>query len=331
MKGKISVISPCYNEGESVRACYEAVREVFERELPEYEREHIFADNASTDDTVEHLRMLAAEDRAVRVIVNARNVGPLRSTYNALRSASGDATLVMMAVDLQDPPELIAEFVRRWEEGHKVVQGVRAKREEGFIFHTMRRVFYRMVRQLSNIDIPVDVGEFQLIDRRVRDAVISLDDHYPYIRGMIAFCGFKPCQIPYTVRARKRGFSKNRLLALVDIALNGLLTFTTAPVRILTALGLTLAALSILYAIVNLMLLIFLSDLAVPPGISTLLVAVFLFSGLQFLFLGILGEYIVSIHGQVRFGSLVVEAERLNFEDVSHGKTKKKAGAPQDA
>lgn len=316
MKSRITVISPCFNEGQGVRICYEAVKRVFEDELADYELEHIFADNASTDDTPQILRELAAEDPHVRVIINARNVGPLRSTYNALKAASGDATVVMMAVDLQDPPEMIAAFVKHWEDGHRVVQGVRENREEGFVFHTMRRVFYRLVKLVSNIDIPVDVGEFQLIDKKVQKAVTSLDDHYPYIRGLIAYCGFVPYQIPYTLRARKRGFSKNRFLTLIDIALNGLLTFTTAPVRVLSAFGLLLALASIVYAIVNLILLVFVSDLAVPPGISTLLVAVFLFSGLQFLFLGILGEYIVSIHGQVRFGSLVVEAERFNFDET---------------
>jgi len=319
MKGRISVISPCYNEGEGVNICYDAVKEVFARLLPEYEREHIFADNASEDDTPDLLRMLAAQDSCVRVIINARNVGPLRSTFNALKSASGDATVVMMAVDLQDPPEMIADFVRKWEEGYKVVQGVRRNREEGFIFHTLRRAFYRMVKMFANIDIPVDVGEFQLIDRQVREAVTSMNDHYPYIRGMIAYCGFKPYGIPYTLRSRKRGFSKNRFMTLIDIGLNGLLTFTTAPARILTALGLFLACSSIVYGLLNFVLLLLFTDYAVAPGISTLLVVFFLFFGLQFLFLGILGEYIISIHGQVRFGSFVVEAQRLNFDDGEDG------------
>ena len=174
MKGRITIISPCFNEGENVRICYQAIKEVFDRELLDYEREHLFADNASTDGTPKILADLAAQDPNVRVIVNARNVGPLRSVYNALKSASGDATLVMMAVDLQDPPELIAQFVRLWEKGHMVVQGVRVNREEGFLFHGMRRAFYRAVKLLSNIDIPVDVGEFQLIDRKVCEAVVSM-------------------------------------------------------------------------------------------------------------------------------------------------------------
>ena len=145
------------------------------------------------------------KDKNVKLIFNARNVGPLRSVYHALKSSNGHATLVMMAVDLQ------------------VVQGVRKNRDEGFIFHSLRRIFYRMVKKLSNIDIPVDVGEFQLIDRIVSKALISFDDHYPYIRGMIANCGFEPYGIPYTLRSRKRGFSKNRLFTLIDIALNGLI------------------------------------------------------------------------------------------------------------
>ncbi len=322
MKKKITVISPCFNEGSNVEICHEAVARVFEEKLPGYDLEHIFADNASTDDTPQILEQIAAEDPNVRVIVNARNVGPLRSVYNALKSATGDAVLVMMAVDLQDPPELIAEFVMHWEKGHKVVQGVRENRDEGFVFHNLRRLFYRSVKLVSNIDIPVDVGEFQLVDISVVEALIAYDDHDPYIRGLIAYAGHRPYSVPYFVRARKTGFSKNRFLTLVDIALNGLFTFTTTPIRLMTVFGLMLSIGSILYGIVNMLLILLSDNPSLQPGISTLIVAFFLFSGVQFLFLGILGEYILSIHGQVRFGSKVLEAKRLNF-DKSTEKTKR--------
>lgn len=315
---RITIISPCFNEANNVRQCHEAIRALFEGPLSGYEREHIFADNSSTDGTVAVLREICAGDPSVKVIVNARNVGVLRSTFNALKASSGDATIVMMAVDLQDPPELIVEFVTLWEAGHKVVQGKRVKREESAVMRATRWLYYRAVRSLANIDVPADVGEFQLIDRQVLDALRPLDDHDPYIRGLIANTGFKPIQIPQEWRARKRGMSKNRLLMLIDIGLNGLLSFTKAPIRVLSMFGLALAALSFLYAILNLAWLIFKGDGSVQPGIPTLIVAIFFFSGVQLLFLGILGEYIAAIHQQVRFGGRVVEAERINFSPAGH-------------
>ena len=313
MKKIITIISPCFNEQDNIENCYKIIKEMFKIKLKKYTLEYIFIDNASTDNSKHILEKMALKDKNVKLIFNARNVGPLRSVYHALKSSSGHATLVMMAVDLQDPPELIVDFVKYWEKGFKVVQGVRKYRDEGFIFHSLRRIFYRMVKKLSNIDIPVDVGEFQLIDRIVSKALISFDDHYPYIRGMIANCGFKPYSVPYTLRSRKRGFSKNRLFTLIDIALNGLLTFTTAPVRFLTFVGVFLSFSSLFYALINLILLSFDSDLSLQPGIATIIVAIFFFFGIQFMFLGILGEYILSIHGQVRFKSIVVEEKRVNF------------------
>ena len=323
MTKRISIISPCYNEELNVRQCQAAIVELFKKELPGYEREHIFADNASTDRTVEILREIAATDPGVKVIVNARNVGPLRSTFNALNAATGDAILVMMAVDMQDPPELIATFVRHWEEGHMVVQGVRVDRDEGAVMHAVRRLYYRMVRAFADIDIPADVGEFQLIDRRVLDAITNIDDYNPYIRGLIASTGFAPSPVHYKWRARARGFSKNRLFTLIDIGLNGLLSFTRAPIRLLSVFGLAIAVLSILYAIVNLIWVLVLPAGSVAPGISTMIVAIFFFAGIQLLFLGILGEYILSIHHQVRFGGRVVERERINFDEPPEPKSKR--------
>lgn len=310
---RITIISPCYNEANNVRICHEAIKALFEGPLRGYEREHIFADNASTDQTVAVLREIAATDPGTKIIVNARNVGVLRSTFNALKASTGDATLVMMAVDLQDPPELIAEFVKHWESGHKVVQGVRIKREEGIVMRTVRWAYYRAVKSMANIDVPNDVGEFQLIDRQVLDALRGYDDHDPYIRGLIAHTGFKPHGVPYVWRARKRGLSKNRLLMLIDIGMNGLLSFTKVPIRLLSIVGLLLAGASFLYAIVNLLIVLFSSEGSIQPGIATLIVAIFFFSGVQLLFLGLLGEYIAAIHQQVRFGGRVIEAERINF------------------
>ena len=314
-KKTISIISPCFNEADNVRACRDAVKALFAKggPLTEYRCEHIFADNASTDGTVEILRELAAEDPAVKVILNARNFGPFRSNFNALRAATGDAVLVFLPVDLQDPPEMIPEFVRLWESGVEVVAGARSNRQESLALRTCRAIFYRLVRSLSDVDIPVDVGEFQLIDRKVWQAVVEHDDHYPYIRGIIASVGFRRVIVPYTWEARQRGLSKNNLPRLIDQALNGIFSFTSVPMRLCTFAGIAMAALCFLYAAVSAGLWFVWPTLA-PRGLTTVIVALFFLSGTQLTFIGILGEYVTSIHSQVRKRPLVVERERLNMD-----------------
>jgi polyisoprenyl-phosphate glycosyltransferase len=311
----ISIISPCFNEADNVRACHDAVKALFAAggPLAAYQCEHIFADNASTDGTVEILRELAAADPAMKVILNARNYGPFRSNFNALRAATGDAVLVFLPVDLQDPPEMIAEFVKLWESGVEVVAGARANREERLLLRAFRGTFYRIVRGLSDIDIPIDVGEFQLIDRKVWQAVVQHDDHYPYIRGIIASVGFKRVIVPYTWAARKQGISKNNLPRLIDQALNGIFSFTSVPMRICSFLGIAMAALCFLYAAISVGMWFFSPELA-PRGTTTMIVALFFLSGIQMAFIGILGEYVTSIHAQVRKRPLVVERERLNMD-----------------
>ncbi len=313
MRRTLSILTPCFNEQENVRDCYEAVCRLFENELAAYDREHVFCDNASTDRTVEILKAIARDDPRVKIIVNARNFGPFRSAFNGLLATGGDAVLVFLAADLQDPPELIPDLVRRWEEGYEVVYAIRRRREENRLLAGARRLYYRLVTQLADVSIPPDVGEFQLIDRRVVEALRRFDDYYPYIRGMIAACGFRATGIEYTWRARKKGLSKNRWYHLVDQGLNGLISFSNLPMRICMLAGLGLATASIAYALVQLFVnLIFLRQL-VQPGIATLIVALFFFSGVQLLFLGVVGEYVAAIHAQVRRRPLVIERERVNF------------------
>jgi glycosyltransferase involved in cell wall biosynthesis len=313
-KKLISIITPCFNEGENVRACYEAVKRVFEAELPGYEREHIFCDNASGDDTVEILREIAANDHSMKVIVNSRNFGPFRSTFNGILQSAGDAVLAMLAADLQDPPELVPAFVRKWEEGYKVVYGIRKTREENRLVTTVRRLFYHAVNRFSEFHIPENVGEFQLIDRIVVEHLRHFDDYYPYIRGMIASCGFSSVGIEYTWQARRRGLSKNSLYNLVDQALNGVTSTSHVPLRICLLAGFVLSGLSVTYALLQLIInLVFFRQL-VSPGIATLIVALFFFSGVQLFFTGLLGEYIGAIYSQVRKRPIVVERERINFE-----------------
>ena len=309
---KITVVSPCYNEEENVRACYEVVKRIFDNELSAYQREHIFSDNCSTDATADILREIATEDLNVKVILNARNFGPFRSLFNGLRYATGDAIIVFLPVDLQDPPELIPEFVRHWENGIEVVAGARVNRNETVLLRFCRWIFYRIVNGLSDFEIPPDVGEFQLIDRKVWQAVMSHRDHYPYIRGIIASCGFKRLIIPYTWRSRQRGLSKNNIASLVDQALNGIFSFTNAPMRFCTFVGFAVATVCLLYAGASLISYLFLPHLA-PRGTTTIIFSIFFLSGIQLIFIGILGEYVTSTHSQVRRGPLVVERDRINI------------------
>ena len=314
-KKLISIVTACYNEEENIVACYDVVKQMFAKELTDYDYEHIFCDNASTDGTVSRLKAIAEQDRHVKIIVNARNFGPFRSTFNGLMATRGDAVLVLLAADLQDPPELLPAFVQKWREGYEVVFGVRRQREENILLVGIRKLYYRLVTRFADIPIPADAGEFQLVDRVIIDALRDFDDYYPYIRGMIANCGFRSIGIEYTWRARKRGFSKNRLHHLIDQGLNGLVSFTMVPLRLCMLLGLIIAVSSIGYSLVNIVVhLLYFRELA-APGIATLIVAVFFFSGLQLFFFGVLGEYIGAIHFQVRKRPLVIERERINFEE----------------
>lgn len=311
---RISIVTPTYNEELNVRDCYVALRRLFETELPEYDYEHIFTDNGSSDGTVGILRELAHNDRRVKVIVNARNFGPFRSVFNALLSTSGDAVVVFMPADLQDPPALIPQFVRLWETGHEVVHGIRANREEGFLMRNIRRVYYKTVSRLAEITIPPNVSEFQLIDRVVVEWLRKCDDYYPYVRGMIANCGFRTAGIPFTWKARQKGFSKLRLYHLIDQGLNGIISFSNVPMRFCMLFGMLIAGLSLLYATVTAVLAIVYFRQLAEPGIPTLIVALFFFGGVQLFFLGLLGEYVSAIHSQVRKRPMVIERERINFE-----------------
>ena len=302
----LSVVTPCFNEEEGIADCHRAVRRVFEGELPDYDYEHVFCDNASTDETLAILKGIAAVDPRVRIIANARNFGPLASNLNGVMATRGDAVLVALPADLQDPPELIPEFVAKWREGYEVVCGVRAKRHEGVLMRNARRLFYRIVRRSSSVSIPVDVGEFQLIDRRVVDALRGFDDYYPYLRGMIAACGFRSTGIPFTWRGRSKGLSKARFLGLVDFAANGLISFSKLPIRLGLAAGLAMMAVGLAWGAI-----------ALVAGLGWLAPALLGLAGVQMTFTAVVGEYVAAIHGQVRRRHpLVIERERINFGEA---------------
>jgi len=310
----VSIVTPCFNEELNVRDCYLAVCSLFEEKLPGYRREHIFCDNASSDGTLEILKEIAAADPAVKIIVNTRNFGPLKNTYNGVMASSGDAVLLFLPADLQDPPELLPEFLKYWEDGYEIVYGIRATREEGWLMRNLRQAYYRVLTRFSEVSVPPGVGDFQLVDRRVVEAMRQVTDNYPFMRMMTFECGGRAIGIPYTWRARKKGVSKNRLAALLDQALNGLVSFTTAPLRFGLLVGFVISGLSILYAIVNFVIGLVMYQRITEPGIITLIVALFFFGGVQLLFMGMIGEYILAIYGQVRGKPVVFERERINFD-----------------
>jgi len=308
----ISIITPCFNEEDSIVECYEKVAALFQGPLAQYRREHIFCDNCSTDSTVEKLREIAKTDANVKIIVNSRNFGILRNTFNGVVNATGDAILLFMPVDLQDPPELLPEFVKLWEQGYEIVFGIRAQREEPFLMRTLRHLYYQGISRLSYIDFPPDVGDFQLIDRKVLEAMKQFDDRQPFMRMMTFDCGFRSIGVPYTWRARARGISRNRLSQLIDQGLIGLISFSNIPMRLALFFGAILSFVSVAYALFVLIAAV-VGGTGAPRGIPTIIIALFFFSGLQFLFLGLLGEYIIAIHNQSRKRPIVVERERINF------------------
>ena len=309
----ISIVTPCFNEEDGIIACYEAIKNIFDSELNDYRLEHIFCDNASTDKTVVLLKEVAAHDRRVKIIVNSRNFGILKNTYNGVLHATGDAILLFMPVDLQDPPDLIPKFVKLWEEGYEIVYGIRAEREEAFIMAAARKAYYRLLSHLTYVDYPPNVGDFQLIDKCVLDAMKKTDDAQPFMRLMTFDCGFKSIGIEYKWRVRKYGKSRNRLRDVFDQGLNGLVSFSVAPLRIALAMGFVLSGLSLLYAISILFLALF-GFVKSQAGIPTIIVALFFFGGIQLFFFGVMGEYILAIYNQVRHRPLVIMRERVNFD-----------------
>jgi glycosyltransferase involved in cell wall biosynthesis len=306
----ISVVTPCFNEEENVRQLYELVKQVFDQ-LGRYDYEHIFIDNASTDGTVAVLKEIAHADKNVKVIVNARNFGHVRSPYHALLQAGGDA-VIALAADLQDPPYLIADFLHKWEEGYKVVLGVKTAAEESFLFYALRSAYYKLAARLSDVELMQHVTGFGLYDRRVIEILRQIDDPYPYIRGLIADIGFESYKIPYTQPKRRRGLTKNNFYTLYDLAMLGITNHSKVPLRVATMAGFLMSGLSLLAGLGYLVAkLVFWDWFTV--GIAPLLISLFFFSSVQLFFLGMLGEYIGAIHRQVQKRPVVIESERVNF------------------
>jgi glycosyltransferase involved in cell wall biosynthesis len=310
MKKKlISIVTGCFNEEDNVEELYARIQRVMSG--LKYQYEHIYIDNASTDGTAKKLRTLAANDKRVKVILNTRNFGHIRSPFYAILQAKGDA-VIGMASDLQDPPERIPEFLQKWEEGYLVVVGVKEKSESSVLLHLFRTLYYRFLHMLSEINLIENFTGFGLYDRKVIDIVKGFDDPYPYFRGMIADLGFDVAKVIFTQPRRKRGLTKNNFYTLYDLAMLGLTSYTKVPLRIAAMFGFSSALGSFLIGLVYLVYkLIYWYQFSV--GSAPLVIGLFFLGSIQLMFLGIVGEYIGAIFTQVMHRPLVIEKERINF------------------
>lgn len=305
----ISIVTPCFNEGENIEELYRRIARVMAG-LP-YRYEHICIDNASTDNTVTKLKALAAQDTRLKVIVNARNFGHVRSPYHALLQASGDA-VVMIASDLQDPPEMIETFISQWEKGFKIVLAVKTSSQESAAMALVRRFYYRLISSISEAPLVQNATGAGLYDRAVIDILREIDDPYPYVRGLLCEIGFPIASVPFQQPRRLRGITKNNFYTLYDLAMLGITNHSKVPLRLLTMAGFGISLLSLLTALFYLIAKLVFWD-SFQLGLAPLLIGIFFFGAVQMFFIGLLGEYIGSIHTKVRKMPLVVEAERINF------------------
>ncbi len=309
-KKLISVVTPCYNEVENVEELYVQVKAVF-AELPQYRYEHIFIDNSSTDGTVAVLKKLAAADYNVKIIVNVKNFGWIRSPHYGVLQAHGDA-VVLIVSDLQDPPALIKEFLRKWEEGKAIVVGVKNQSEENPVMFAIRKIYYNLIKKISDIEQIKNFTGFGLYDQKFIAVLRTLKDPYPYFRGLITEVGFDRAEIPYMQLVRKKGKASSNFYSLYDLAMLGFVNHSKIPLRMASFLGFGMSVISFVIGVFYLVYKLLFWD-RFEAGLAPLTIGIFLFSSIQLFFIGILGEYIGAIYTQVRERPLVIEKERVNF------------------
>jgi glycosyltransferase involved in cell wall biosynthesis len=310
-KQKISIVTGCLNEQGNVEDYYSRVTKVLS-EFPGYGYEIIIADNCSTDRTREILRSLAAADSRLKVIFNSSNFGPVRSGYNAFLLATGDA-VILMACDLQDPPELIAEMIRKWEEGFKVVVAVKSSSRETPVIFLARKIFYQILSFLSDTDQVIqNFTGFGLYDRVFLNVLRRYRDPVPYLRGFVSEIGFRRAEIPFEQPERKQGRSKHAFLSLYDLAMSGVINHSKLPLRLATFSGFFIAGISLLVALGYLAYKLLFWD-TFTLGLAPLIIGVFFFSAVQLIFIGIIGEYVGAILTQVKSRPLAIIEETINF------------------
>jgi glycosyltransferase involved in cell wall biosynthesis len=309
---KISIMTPCFNEEGNVRELISRIRKVMEEQFDYYQYEHILIDNASTDDTVKILKELASEDIRIKIIVNSRNFGHIKSPAYGLFQATGDAVIAMVS-DLQDPPELISELICKWEAGADMVLAIRKSSQENKMMYKVRELYYALLQKLSEVKIYKNFTGFGLYDQKVVRALKSIEDPYPFLRGMISEVGYTVDTIQYDQPIRLHGVTKNNFYTLYDIGVLGILNYSKIPLRLAIFSSIIIAIVSILTGFGYLIAKLIYWD-TMSLGVAPLLIgASFSFSVLLF-FIGIIGEYIGMIYTQVLNRPLVFEKERINFD-----------------
>ena len=310
---KISIITPCLNESkEGLVECCEKITKLFSEELKDYDYEHIICDNNSEKETIDTLREISLKNKKIKVIINAKNYGSAKSVFNGIKNSSGDAVILFFPVDMQDPPEKIPELVRKWEEGFDFVVGCRDQREEFFFMKMIRKFFYIILKKFSKNSIPLNVSDFQLVDRKIIDKFLELKDNLPFLRTLAFEYSDNFAIINYTWKKRIYGKSKESLKDYINSAMNGLVSVSDAPFRLIIIAGFILSAFSLTYGVYAFIYnLIFQTNLV--KGLPTILISVLIFSGLQLLVLGFIGEYVTSLHNKIKKDIEVNEKEKINF------------------
>ncbi len=308
----VSVLVPCYNEEENVIPLSEAIINEFETKLPGYNYEIVFIDNDSKDTTREKLRALCEGNPKIKAIFNAKNFGQFNSPYYGLCQTTGDCT-ILMAADFQDPVEMIAPLVAEWEKGYKIVSAIKTASKENPIMRFLRTCYYKLIKKMSNVEQIEHFTGFGLYDKAFIEVLKNLDDPTPFLRGVVAELGFKRKEIPYLQPKRRAGKTSNNFSRLYDAAMLSFTSYTKIGLRIATILGFLVSFASIIIAITYLVLKLVYWD-TFPLGNAPILIGVYFLGGIQIFFIGLVGEYIMSMNARIMKRPLVVEECRLNFD-----------------
>ena len=310
---KISIVVPCFNEEENVVPMADAIREEFKKNLSSYEYEIIFIDNDSKDNTRELIRELCKSDKGIKGIFNAKNFGQFNSPYYGMLQSTGDAT-VLMAADFQDPVEMIPKYVKAWEEGYKIAIGIKKSSQENKIMFHLRSLYYKTIKKLSEVEQIERFTGFGLYDKAFINVMRNLDDPVPFLRGIVAELGFRRKEIPYEQPQRRAGITSNNLYRLYDAAMLSVTAYTKVGLRLATFAGVILSGISMIIAIIYLILKLLYWD-RFPAGMAPILIGMLFLGSIQIFFIGLIGEYILTINQRVMKRPLVVEEERLNFDE----------------
>lgn len=308
----ISVVVPCFNEEENVEAMTMAIKEIFEKDLPQYAYELIFIDNDSRDGTKEIIRRLCGENRQVKGIFNAKNFGQFNSPYYGMLQSTGDCT-ILVACDFQDPVEMIPRFVKEWEAGYRIVIGIKNASQENKLMYWLRGCYYKMIKRLSDVEQIEQFTGFGLYDSKFVDVLRSLDDPTPFLRGIVAELGFRRKELSYEQPKRRAGKTSNNFYRLYDAAMLSITSYTKAGLRLATIFGSICCTVSMVVAIVYLVMKLMYWDRFLA-GMAPLLIGMCFLGSVQIFFIGLVGEYILSINSRVMKRPLVVEEERINFD-----------------